>query len=304
MPRRRLHGETQKRRKKARTRLLKRSETPLRVQATQQPAPFERATTVEREDLEFLEAMRVLEVRRGPWSGEASARREAVEQVQFLADDGERSLFLRSMAHQGVHTLDGTPPPVPGAPANDSAEPETAPAPVTGAAGRPAGTAAARSVDPDEGRPVAAPPPPAREARVEFDSEDDAHAVMDALLRDSGFEPGQKFAGVNAPTKPKGLSREPRRSDDLEPDDELDLHGKTQEEAIRRVQGFLLTSARRRLRHVLIITGRGLNSGATGPVLRDAVQRWLELNGKPYLRHFAEAPPRLGGAGALWLTLR
>jgi len=91
---------------------------------------------------------------------------------------------------------------------------------------------------------------------------------------------------------------------DLEPDSELDLHGKTLEEAIRMVQNFLLVTHRQRLRHVLIITGQGRNSGAAGPVLKDAVYRWLDLNGKPTVRSFARAPARLGGEGAIWVELR
>jgi DNA-nicking Smr family endonuclease len=65
----------------------------------------------------------------------------------------------------------------------------------------------------------------------------------------------------------------------------------------------MLSAKARRLRQVLIITGRGLNSGAQGPVLRGVVQSWLERNGAPYLRRFSWAPPRLGGDGAIWVEL-
>ena len=38
-------------------------------------------------------------------------------------------------------------------------------------------------------------------------------------------------------------------------------------------------------------------------ILRNAVQSWLERNGKPTVRRFAWAPPRLGGDGAIWVEL-
>jgi hypothetical protein len=304
MPRRRLHGETQKRRKKPQTRLLKRSDTPVRTQATQQPAPFERSPVVERDDLEFLEAMRELEVRRSPWRGDSLPRREAVEQVQFLAEEGEGALFLRSMAHLGVSPLAG-----------EGAEPEAS------ARGQepPASASAPREPEVMPEAPVAqeapAATPPARPAArserasapvegTAFELEEDAGALMEALLRDPATGPELKFAGASAPPRRGNGARPEREDEGLEPDDELDLHGKTLEEAIRMVQNFLLVCHGRRLRHVLIITGRGRNSGAAGPVLKDAVYRWLELNGKRFARGFTRAPARLGGEGAIWITLR
>ncbi len=65
-----------------------------------------------------------------------------------------------------------------------------------------------------------------------------------------------------------------------------------------------MRSHRQRLRHVLIITGKGKNSGTGGPVLAPLVLGWLQRNGGPYVRDFIQAPPRLGGAGAIWITLR
>lgn len=315
MPRRRLYGETQKRRRKPRTRLLKRANTPVRVQATQQPAPFEQSPRIEREDLEFLEAMRELDVQRMPGRGESVARRQAVERVQFLADDGEDALFQCSMARQGVTPLDGAQAPAvaePSAAADPSpapaplpaADPESAPAPA-------AGTEPAPAVHPANGNGAAAPgdagpaasAPPTAEAMEIDDAGEDARALMEALLREEAFEPGLKFAGAAAPPR-RAKARPPWEEEEAEPDDELDLHGKTQEEAIHMVQNFLLVSQRKGLHHVLIITGRGRNSGEHGPVLKESVRRWLELNGKRFVRAFAAAPPRWGGEGALWVTLR
>ena len=88
------------------------------------------------------------------------------------------------------------------------------------------------------------------------------------------------------------------------PDQELDLHGKTREEAIMIVQNFLITCHEKQFQTGLIITGKGLNSGNQGPVLKKGVEYWLKRNGNPYLRNFHEAPPRFGGSGAIWLNFK
>lgn len=132
-------------------------------------------------------------------------------------------------------------------------------------------------------------------------------ALMENLMAGEEFDPSLKFAGATQAPRPPPRGRgdvRGRHADDVEPDEELDLHGKTQEEAIRMVQNFLLVSHRRKLRHVLIITGKGNNSGQTGPVLGPAVFHWLDRNGDRYVRDFIQAPPRMGGAGAIWITLR
>ena len=88
------------------------------------------------------------------------------------------------------------------------------------------------------------------------------------------------------------------------PDQELDLHGKTREEAIMMVQNFVMTCHADQFRSALIITGKGRNSGNQGPVLNKEVKHWLERNGKPYLRDYCGALPRFGGSGAIWLNFK
>ena len=88
------------------------------------------------------------------------------------------------------------------------------------------------------------------------------------------------------------------------PDAELDLHGKTREEAIMMVQNFVMTCHANQFRTALIITGKGIHSGNQGPVLKREVQLWLERNGKQYLRDFHTAPERFGGSGAIWLNIK
>ena len=88
------------------------------------------------------------------------------------------------------------------------------------------------------------------------------------------------------------------------PDAILDLHGKTEEEAIILVQNFVTLSHRQHLRSLLIITGKGSHSGDEGPVLIHATRSWLQRNGGPYIKDFFPASPRHGGSGAFWVDLR
>ena len=87
-------------------------------------------------------------------------------------------------------------------------------------------------------------------------------------------------------------------------DAELDLHGKTREEAIMMVQNFVMTCHANQFRTALIITGKGLHSGNQGPILKREVQLWLERNGKQFISDFHAAPARFGGSGAIWLNIK
>jgi hypothetical protein len=319
MPKRRLHGVTQKRRQKAKSAALKRSQSPRRISATQAPAGFERKREVGRQDIEFLEAMRELRVqpnRRRPINLE---RLKNLEQVRFLSDSEGEAEFLHAMERMGVRPLhSGGPQPAPGLrrnrpiPANLSAAPEDDSGPPdTAHRAIPPGSVLIRAAEriPHDVRATAAakPPvsrgvsrPPAPEP-IEFIEEP---LDMAALLLES-LDPARKYEGAPPPKRPKAeLPPDEAESDEAEPDDELDLHGKTMEEAIRMVQNFLRSAHQKRFRSVVIVTGRGLNSGKEGPVLRGAVLTWLERNGGPYCREFGQAPGRHGGAGALWVRMR
>jgi DNA-nicking Smr family endonuclease len=330
MPRRRLHGETQKERQKKASRLLKLRGSARRKQQTATPLPFEASPELDPQDIEFLEAMRDLRVRRLPGQGGTPVRREAYERVRFAADAENDALFQSLMRDTGV------------APLGEAAQPgalSRRPAPSRGAAPVPADDADIPDAPwavPEEDEPRSAPHPateerasglpPAlnpRSARrapadaaprpggpagtrapaegTRFDESEDGARIMEEALRSDVASLNEKFQGaVRGTGKRKAVSRSTSSAD---PDDELDLHGKTQEEAIRMVQNFLLRAKHKRLRAVLIITGRGLNSGEAGPVLRNAVQSWLERNAGSTVRRFAWAPPRLGGDGAIWVEL-
>ncbi|MCC6808326.1 MAG: Smr/MutS family protein [Deltaproteobacteria bacterium] len=88
-------------------------------------------------------------------------------------------------------------------------------------------------------------------------------------------------------------------------DAQVDLHGLRRIEAERKVESFIKQSRAQKLRAVLVITGRGLNSEAGGPVLKDAVHRLLTKGALVrFVLAVAPAIPEHGGEGACYVLLR
>jgi DNA-nicking Smr family endonuclease len=82
----------------------------------------------------------------------------------------------------------------------------------------------------------------------------------------------------------------------------LDLHGRTQADAHGALGAFLATAQAAGGRCVLVVTGKGLESGGT---LRHMVPRWLnEGANRERIVAFCPAQARHGGAGALYVLLR
>ena len=99
----------------------------------------------------------------------------------------------------------------------------------------------------------------------------------------------------------------------LEVEARLDLHGMRQRDAHAQLRRFLKTAQARRLKHVLVITGKGAEQEASKSfyeedergVLRNAVPHWLsEPEFAALVVSFSPAPRRLGGDGALYVRLR
>ncbi len=87
----------------------------------------------------------------------------------------------------------------------------------------------------------------------------------------------------------------------MAPEETLDLHGMTMDDAEKALRLFIENAHARRLRKVLIIHGKG-NHSEGGAVLRDMVHAFLEKN-----RHAGETgtPGRdYGGRGATWCLLK
>ena len=87
--------------------------------------------------------------------------------------------------------------------------------------------------------------------------------------------------------------------------DHIDLHGMTKETAEVRVRDFLINSQWLGYRCVLIVHGRGLNSPASFPVLKEGLPRWLGRGPiKKMVLAFATARPYDGGTGAIYVLLK
>lgn len=297
---------------------LKRSASAHRVEATHAPASFERSEPPSRQDLEFLEAMRELQVRPNRRRVVPPQRLREVERVRIEDSGAARSEFLEAMERLGVKPVNrpsaGERPRRP-APNANASYPERDPAAqpgcptVPGPAEREGTRPAAPEAAPERASTAAATLQPARpragtaKAGPEPLRFEEGGLSMADLLK-SGLDPRDKYEGAPPAAHARNTARGRFAESDGEPDDQLDLHGKSQEEAIRMVQNFLLAAQRRGLRHVLVITGRGLRSGEHGPVLRDAVRLWLERNGGRFLREFRGAPRRHGGEGAFWIVMK
>ena len=92
---------------------------------------------------------------------------------------------------------------------------------------------------------------------------------------------------------------------EIVPEAELNLHHLSADAAGHQAERFIEQSVAKGRRCVLLIHGRGLHSGPSGPALRSALVEYLCR--QPLAKHvlaFTSAPPRHGGAGALLVLLR
>lgn len=85
-------------------------------------------------------------------------------------------------------------------------------------------------------------------------------------------------------------------------DADLDLHGLTSRDAQQQLLHFLHHCVEDGYRCVLIIHGKGYNSPDNQPILKNDINLWLRQH-KDVLA-FCSAPPKTGGAGALFVLLR
>ncbi len=82
----------------------------------------------------------------------------------------------------------------------------------------------------------------------------------------------------------------------------LDLHGYTKEEAFNKVQESIINAYNQNIRVLLIITGKGKNGEG---VLKKIIPKYLNhATIGAYIIGMAEALPKHGGSGALYVYLR
>ena len=88
----------------------------------------------------------------------------------------------------------------------------------------------------------------------------------------------------------------------LPPQDSIDLHGMTQEEAWKALNDFVAAAKFKGLQKVLIIHGKGLHSAGSECVLSGLVKKFVE--GDQRLGAFGPADKAHGGSGATWVAVR
>ena len=134
-----------------------------------------------------------------------------------------------------------------------------------------------------------------------FEESDQNDALMKEIFENFKDVPDKETQSKQTSNK---KSRSSTRDSLKRPDDEIDLHGETRDEAIKIVQKFVIDCYQKNFRSALIITGKGHHSAEKAPVLKKEVNLWLERNGASYITDFQEAPPRFGGSGAIWLNFK
>jgi DNA-nicking Smr family endonuclease len=130
--------------------------------------------------------------------------------------------------------------------------------------------------------------------------EDPVHRILRKHISENPPDPREREReAVFRSAYEKGQAR--RALLELPPEAVLDLHGLSALEAEERLSGFLSESARRGLRKILVVHGKGIHSSGE-PVLGKTVRRILERS--PFAAEFGRGSPREGGSGVSWVILR
>ncbi|QPF74647.1 DNA mismatch repair protein MutS [Roseateles sp. DAIF2] len=83
---------------------------------------------------------------------------------------------------------------------------------------------------------------------------------------------------------------------------QIDLHGLRRDQAREALGGFIVESAKRGLRCVRVVHGKGNGSPGREPILKSRVRRWLVQ--KAEVLAFVQARASDGGSGALMVLLQ
>jgi DNA-nicking Smr family endonuclease len=144
--------------------------------------------------------------------------------------------------------------------------------------------------------------PPRPRARARF-ARAERHLVLEDIPHDPRdapeLAPGDASSFARAGVPPTLLRR--LRRGEFRVQAELDLHGLNANDAKRQLCAFLITSLQRNVRCLRIVHGKGLRSGANGPVLRLLVNRILSHTTQ--VLAYASARQGDGGTGALYVLL-
>lgn len=146
--------------------------------------------------------------------------------------------------------------------------------------------------------PPSKPKPRARFARADERAalKESLHADIDELEHDNA-----DFLRFHRPSVGKRTMRKLAKGN-FSVQDEIDLHGMTQDEARHYLHDFITRCAASGRTCVRVVHGKGLGSGHGGPVLKRSVNRWLR-RWDPVLA-FVSTPRVDGGTGAVYVLLK
>jgi DNA-nicking Smr family endonuclease len=84
----------------------------------------------------------------------------------------------------------------------------------------------------------------------------------------------------------------------------LDLHGLGVQDALRETERFLRDAQAERLGSVRIVYGKGHGSPGGRGVLREVIPRWLDQQGRAYIKRWERRPDESGADGGMIVWLR
>ena len=84
----------------------------------------------------------------------------------------------------------------------------------------------------------------------------------------------------------------------------LDLHGLGVQEALRDTEQFLRDAQESGLGSIRIVYGKGKRSPGGRGVLREAIPRWLDAEGRVYVRRWERRPDSSGADGGMIVWVR
>jgi DNA-nicking Smr family endonuclease len=90
---------------------------------------------------------------------------------------------------------------------------------------------------------------------------------------------------------------------DFSVQDSIDLHGMTLRQAEEAIHSFFRDAIKNRLFCIKVIHGRGLRSPG-GPVLKEALIKWLHGNFRKWVLAYSSAKDCDGGLGATYIILK
>jgi len=140
------------------------------------------------------------------------------------------------------------------------------------------------------------PSPPPRRAPV--------HTTSPLSIADTLFDHGAGDEPLTEFLRP-GISRmvlRKLRRGQFPIQDTFDLHGLNSDEARKLLLEFLHHATKHDLRHVCVIHGKGRQAGGGEGILKIRTRHWLTQCTE--VLAFCEAPPNVGGGGAVLVLLK